>query len=599
MKKPKTTRRKRRIILYGAISLAGLLLGAVLILVARPTAEPYVPGGKIEGITNVLDRGATAFDTGVRFVEVTEQAGIDFIHFYGHRSVQLPEDMGSGVAWGDYNNDGFIDLYICNMAGPLTMSEEQMQSSPAFSRLYRNNGDGTFTDVTGETGSGVRGWGMAAAWADFDGDGDLDLLVTRYGTNVLLRNDDGIFTDVSQTSGIASLPGFWAGASWADYDGDGYLDLYICGYVQYRYNPLDEGKASLQYQASIPFTLNPSSYAPERNLLYRNNRNGTFTELAQEAGVDNPTGRSLVAAWCDFDDDGWPDLYVANDISDNVMYRNLGDGTFQDVSHSAWVADYRGAMGLAVADWDGDTDQDIFVSHWIAQENAFYSNLLYVFGDTSKKGTNIRFMDVADQVGLGQIGLDFIGWGTFFFDYDNDGLPDLFLANGSTFQQAEDQRLLVGMQDQLFLNRGEEEGFFEIGQVSGDFFSQSHVGRGAAFADYDNDGDLDMVVLNHGGRVVLLRNEGGNEQNWLRIRLRGAGGNTAGIGARIEVIVRGDKQVQIVGAQPSYLSQNMIDAHFGLGRETLAEKIRVVFPGGKESLLENVPANQVLTVTEN
>jgi enediyne biosynthesis protein E4 len=599
MKKPKTTRRKRRIILYGAISLAGLLLGAVLILVARPTAEPYVPGGKIEGITNVLDRGATAFDTGVRFVEVTEQAGIDLIHFYGHRSVQLPEDMGSGVAWGDYNNDGFIDLYICNMAGPLTMSEEQMQSSPALSRLYRNNGDGTFTDVTGETGSGVRGWGMAAAWADFDGDGDLDLLVTRYGTNVLLRNDDGIFTDVSQTSGIASLPGFWAGASWADYDGDGYLDLYICGYVQYRYNPLDEGKASLQYQASIPFTLNPSSYAPERNLLYRNNRNGTFTELAQEAGVDNPTGRSLVAAWCDFDDDGWPDLYVANDISDNVMYRNLGDGTFQDVSHSAWVADYRGAMGLAVADWDGDTDQDIFVSHWIAQENAFYSNLLYVFGDTSKKGTNIRFMDVADQVGLGQIGLDFIGWGTFFFDYDNDGLPDLFLANGSTFQQAEDQRLLVGMQDQLFLNRGEEEGFFEIGQVSGDFFSQSHVGRGAAFADYDNDGDLDMVVLNHGGRVVLLRNEGGNEQNWLRIRLRGAGGNTAGIGARIEVIVRGDKQVQIVGAQPSYLSQNMIDAHFGLGRETLAEKIRVVFPGGKESLLENVPANQVLTVTEN
>jgi enediyne biosynthesis protein E4 len=599
LKRPKTTRRKKLMIRYGVLSLAGLSLGAVLILVARPGAEPYVPGGKVEGITSVLDRSTPADHSGTHFVDVTEQAGIDFVHFSGDRSIQLPEDMGSGVAWGDYNNDGFVDLYICNMAGPLTMTEEEMQASPAISRLYRNNGDGTFTDVTEETGAGVQGWSMAAAWADFDGDGDLDLLVTRYGTNVLLRNDNGVFTDVSEESGIGNLPGFWAGASWADYDGDGYLDLYICGYVQYRYNALDAGKASLQYQAAIPFTLNPSSYAPERNLLYRNKQDGTFTELAPQAGVDNPSGRSLVAAWCDFDDDGWPDLYIANDISDNAMYRNLGDGTFQDVSHSAWVADYRGAMGLAIADWDGDTDQDIFVSHWIAQENAFYSNLMFVFGDTSKKGANIRFMDVADQVGLGQIGLDFIGWGTFFFDFDNDGLPDLFLANGSTFQQADDPRLLVGMRDQLFLNRGEEEGFFEIGEVSGEFFSRVHVGRGAAFADYDNDGHLDILVVNHGGRVALLRNEGGNDRNWVRVRLRGAGGNTSGIGARIEVTAGDKKQVQLVGAQPSYLSQNMTDAHFGLGRETQIEQLRVVFPGGKEYRLENLPANQLVTVTED
>jgi enediyne biosynthesis protein E4 len=599
MKRAKTTRRKKRMLHYGALSVAGLFIGAILILVARPTTEPYVPGGKVEGITNVLDRSTLTLDTGVRLVDVTEQAGIDFVHFYGDRSTQLPEDMGSGLAWGDYNNDGFIDLYICNMAGPLTMTEEEMQASPALSRLYRNNGDGTFTDVTEETGAGVQGWAMAAAWADYTGNGYPDLVVTRYGTNVLLRNDGGVFADVSEESGIGNLQGFWAGASWADYDGDGYLDLYICGYVQYRYSPLDAGKASLQYQASLPFTLNPSSYAPERNLLYRNNRDGTFTEVAEQAGVDNPTGRSLVAAWCDFDDDGWPDLYVANDISDNAMYRNMGDGTFQDVSHSAWVADYRGAMGLAIGDWDGDTDQDIFVSHWIAQENAFYTNLMYVFGDTTRKGTIIRFMDIADQIGLGQIGLDYIGWGTFFFDFDNDGLPDLFLANGSTFQQAADPRLLVGMEDQLFLNRGEEDGFYEIGKISGDFFSRLLVGRGAAFADYDNDGDLDIIVLNHGGRVTLLRNEGGNDQNWLQVRLRGGRGNTAGIGARIEIAVRGQKQVQIVGAQPSYLSQNMTDAHFGLGRETTIDQVRVTFPGGKESRLENIPANQLVTLTED
>jgi hypothetical protein len=371
--------------------------------------------------------------------------------------------------------------------------------------------------------------------------------------------------------------------------------------------------------------LNPSSYEPERNLLLRNDGDGTFTDVAKRAGVENLTGRSLSAAWADFDGDGWPDLYVANDISDNVMYLNLGNGRFRDISHPAWVADYRGAMGLAVGDWDGDRDMDIFVTHWMAQENGLYSNLLVTPGsaafaaaggdraeltpvsaspraarrkELSSARPPLRFQDVADLNGVGQIALTYIGWGTSFFDFDNDGQPDLLVVNGSTFQDEMDKTRLVPMRDLLFWNAGALEGFFEVGEVSGEAFRQEHVGRGAACADFDNDGNVDVVIVNHGGPPQLLRNEGNPLHKWLKVRVRGTESNRSGYGVKVEIETEAGAQRQEIGSQPSYLSQNALEAHFGLRTAASVRRVKVWFPSGVVRELNGVAPNQTIVVEE-
>jgi hypothetical protein len=579
-----------------AAGLTAVLAGAGLVLWARPPERAYAPGGPAEDVTRELDRHLPADRPRAVFRDATQESGLTFRHFYGRRSTQLPEDMGSGAAWGDFDGDGHEDLFLVNVAGPLTLSTAERDISPAHNRLYRNNGNGTFADVTETSGLGARMVGMGAAWGDYDSDGSLDLAVTSHGGVHLYRNEgDGRFVEVTREAGLGRFEGFWAGLSWGDYDRDGRVDLYVCGYARYRYRAEDAAKSTLEYHAVSPFTLNPSSYPPERNLLLHNDGRGRFTEVGRRAGVDNPTGRSLSAAWADFDEDGWPDLYVANDVSDNAMFRNRGDGSFEDISNSAWVADYRGAMGLGVADWDGDGDQDIFITHWLAQENALYSNLR-VAPRLPTAGGKLKFMDVADSVGLGQIALDYIGWGTFFFDYDNDGRPDLFAANGSTFQREDDPSKLVPMKDQLFWNAGDERGFFEVGALSGDAIATPRVGRGAAAADYDGDGNLDVVVVNHDAPAVLLRNEGGDGRHWLRVRARVKSGNRFGVGARVRVEAGGRTKSAQIGSQASYLSQNPYDAHFGLGPATVVDRVVVVFPDGTKVERAGVPADQVIDV---
>jgi hypothetical protein len=564
----------------------------------RERPKPYSPGEKIEGITSELERGIPEDYPRVRFTDVAQQAGIKFRHFQATRTTQLPEDMGSGAAWGDYDNDGDLDLYVCDIAGPVAASPDEIAASPGGNRLFRNEGDGAFQDVTAAAGVGYKGISMGAAWADFDNDGDLDLAVTNYGPLLLYRNQpDGTFVDVSRSAGLDKYRGFWAGASWTDDDRDGHADLYVCGYVKYVFKPEFAGKASQQYETVIPFMLNPSSYKPERNLLFHNNGDGTFREVSRRAGVENTTGRSLSAAWADFDGDEWPDLYVANDISDNAMFRNLGNGRFEDVSHSAWVADYRGAMGLAVADYDRDGDLDIFVTHWIAQENAFYWNLR-LSHESGSSPSPFRCTDVADMLGLGQISLQNIGWGTSFFDYDNDGRPDLFAVNGSTFQEESDPTRLVPMKNQLYWQKSPEDGFFEVGAVSGAVFQEFHVGRGAAFADYDNDGDVDVFVINHSDRPLLLRNDGGNKNNWLKVRVQAARSNRSGFGTRVEIQAQGHTQHQEIGSQASYLSQNALEAHFGLAQAGTVDRLRVRFPDGVVREMEQLPVNQTVTVQE-
>jgi tetratricopeptide (TPR) repeat protein len=439
---------------------------------------------------------------------------------------------------------------------------------------------------------------MGVGWGDYDNDGWLDLVVTAYGENALYHNNgDGTFTERALEAGLGGLGRFWAGASWGDYQRDGYLDLHVAGYVQY--DRLAAPRTSSDYDVEEPASINPSAFPPERNLLYRNNGDGTFSEVATKAGVPGRKGRSLEAVWTDFDQDGWPDLYIANDVSDNVLYHNQGDGTFSDISHAARVADYRGAMGIAVGDWDGDSDMDMVVTHWIAQENALYSNRFSEgVGSTEASSSPLRFRDEADRFGLGQIALDYIGFGTSFFDYDNDGRLDLFVANGSTFQQREDPRLLVSMPDQLFWNRGADEGFYDVSSVSGEYFQREYGGRGAALGDYDNDGDVDVFIVNNDGPGILLRNDGGNRNRWLEVRLEGRQSNRSAIGARLRLVAGGNIQVREVGSQGSYLSQNSLTEHFGLGAATRADTLEILWPSGSRQVLVDVAADQVLDVVE-
>ena len=592
------TKRKRRLTV--AIILGGIFISVLIILVIYNSSskKKYVPGEKIEGLTSDLTRELPDGYPKITFKDVTKEAGIEFNHFSGERSIQLPEDMGSGAAWGDYNNDGWQDIFIANFSGPVNLSDEELQNSSAHSKLYKNNQDGTFTDVSAHAGVDLKAWANACAWGDYNNDGWLDLMVSSFGMNYLYKNNgDGTFEEVSQKTGISKYENYWTGIAWGDYDLDGNLDIYICGYVDYQ-SSTNQGTA-LQYNAEVPTSINPSSFKPIRNLLFHNNGNGTFSEIAEKTGVLNENGRSLSAAWCDFDDDGLPDLYVANDVSDNALFRNKGDGTFEDVSYSSFVADYRGAMGIGTGDWDNDGDFDMFITHWIAQENALYSNLMSQINTKDISPSNrIKFMDEADRYGLGQIALQFIGFGTFFFDYNNDSNLDIFITNGSTFQKRDNPKDLIPMHDQILWNRGGKDGFFDVSPVSGTYFNEKYVGRGAAYADFDNDGDLDVFVLNNLGPAKLLRNDGGNNEHWIELKLERKQKNRFAVGAKIRLVSGQVAQVRQVGSQGSYLSQNTLIQHFGLGTQSMVDTLEVTWPGGKKQVLHQLMSNQIITVIE-
>ncbi len=572
---------------------------AIIVAMSWVGGDRYVAGQEEEGITRSLDRSLEKPASGLRFTEATEQAGIRFENFPFERTSQLPEDMGPGAAWGDYDGDGLPDLFLVNFAAPLGVSDADMAASSATDRLYRNRGDGTFEDVTQAAGVGVAHRGMGAAFGDYDADGDEDLFVTSWGRSILWENQgDGTFRDVSERAGL-SAKGFWSGASWADFDLDGDLDLYVCAYVDYIPEPpgTDYARGG---DAENPFTINPSSYSPARNHLYVNRGDGTFDERAAEAGVESALGRSLSAAWSDFDHDGRLDLYVANDVSDNAMYWNRGDGTFQDVSYESLVADYRSSMGIGVGDWDGNLELDLFLTHWVAQENALYSNRTEesrAAGSTAK----FRFRDDADRVGLGQIALDLVGWGTAFVDLDNDGWLDLFVANGSTLQRRDDPSRLVPMDPHLYWNRGPEQGFFEVGAEAGLRTDPPGVGRGAAYADYDGDGDPDLIIMRNGGRARLLRNDSPRASgtgHWIGFKLRARTGHPEAIGARI-VVYAGDRAyLREAAAGPSYLSQNFSDVLVGLGAATRVDRVEIEWPGGQRDAWPYLEVDRLWQIEE-
>ena len=545
-------------------------------------ANAYRPGAANADITESLAHGRPRDAPTPKLTDVTVEAGLaDFVTFAGERTSQLPEDMGPGAAWGDYDNDGDDDLFLVSAGGPLTATPDQW----APSALFENIGSGRFRRVADFPEP--RLIGLGAAWGDVDGDGWIDLIVTGYNALLLYRNERGHFTRDAQ---FPTRSGFWSSAEWGDFDNDGDLDLYVCGYVQYRPDNANRAKASVQAGTAVPYTLNPSSYAPQKNLLFRNDGTGRFVEVARQFGVDNPDGRSLSALWHDFDDDGWLDLYVANDISDNVLYHNV-KGKFEDISQAAWVGDYRGAMGLAAADWNRDGDDDLFITHWLAQENALYDSLLK---DTGR----FTFADGADMAGLGQVALPMVGWGTEFVDFDSDGWLDLVVANGSTLETEHTPKQLVPQNPFLFWNR-RGEFFYDLAPLVPSL-ATPHVARGLAISDFDNDGDMDVLIVGHGERVQLLRNDT-TQRHWIQVVLRARPGGGAparpALGAHTTAHVDGVALRRDL-TSASYLSQSTAVLHFGLGDAQAIDTLDVRWRGGITSSYGPLAANQRWEVVE-
>lgn len=620
--------------LAGAFAVIG---GVIIYFLTRP--QHYNPAEKNSEITSSLSRNLPTDAPTPRLTDVTREAGLgSFRNFSGNRTSQLPEDMGPGAAWGDFDNDGDDDLFLVSAGGPLNFPAEKLLRC----ELYENLGNGKFRRV--ESFPDVRIHGMAAAWGDYDGDGFLDLAISGYNELLLFHNERGTGKFVREAR-FPSRKGFWSGLSWGDYNNDRALDLYVCGYVQYTENDGDRSRSSEQLGMFVPYSLNPASYQPALNLLFRNNGDGTFTEGAKELGVTNPTGRSLGALWHDFDDDGWLDLYVANDVSDNAFFHNVG-GEFEDTGYSAWVADYRSAMGLTAGDYDRDGDDDLFITHWVAQENALYDNLWADFNskrihaspsfaspssltsapsarllpndptnnhvsqetrqpasEGARAGPNkypIRFIDIADRKGLGQIALPFVGWGTEFADFDGDGWLDLIVANGNTIEfEGPAPKRLKPQEPFLFWNR-RGEGFFNLAPLNKSL-SEEHVSRGLAISDFDNDGDLDILIVQLGEGVQLLRNDM-QTGHWLKLRLRSKLKNGAplgfGDGAKVIAHVRGVALRRTVSSA-SYLSQSSRTVHFGLGEAAVVDQLEVRWLGGPTNFFSNLAANTTWEITED
>jgi tetratricopeptide (TPR) repeat protein len=557
------------IILAVAFVLAGTTT-AWLYLSTRP--QPYRPGEDHRNITRNLSGKISEDAPTPALHDATAEAGLDgFVQFAGARSSQLPEDMGSGAAGGDYDNDGDEDLLLVAGGGSLDAARDRY----APTLLYENLGDGTFRRNADFPETRVVG--MGAAWGDYDADGWQDLIVTTYGGLILFHNDVGTLV---RDEGFPDLPGYWSGASWSDYDRDGDLDLYVCGYVRFVPRDADRARATLQYGRSVPYTLNPASYEPERNLLFRNDGDRSFTEVGALLGVDNLRGRSLGALWHDFDDDGWPDLYVANDISDNVLFHN-SHGSFEEISHSAWVADYRGAMGLAAADFDRDGDDDLFVSHWVAQENALYDSQLVQLAARREETAATP----------SSVPLRFVGWGAEFLDLDADGWLDLPVANGSTFETEDSPPRLRPQASFLFWSRQGKQ-LHDLAPLN-DALAAPHVSRGLAVSDYDEDGDLDILIVDNGEGVRLLRNEM-QTGNWIKIRLRsriGVAGETLGRGDGARLIAGvGGAVLRRTVSGASYLSQSSRTVHFGLGEATRIDRLEIRWPDGTSSSFEGLEA---------
>jgi hypothetical protein len=530
-------------------------------------------------------------DPNVVFADITAATGITFSHVSAPEKKYIVESMSGGVGLFDFDKDGWLDVYLVNSPTVATAADR----TAARSGLWRNNHDGTFSDVTERAGVGDPGWGMGVAAGDYDNDGWEDLYVTCFGPNHLFRNNgDGTFTDVTARAGVGDAR--WsAGAAFGDYDNDGKLDLFVANYIDLSLDALPEfGNGKNCVFRGLPVQCGPRGLKGAGDSLYHNNGDGTFTDVSTRAGVADAALRfGMGVAWCDFNQDGRIDLYVANDSGPNYLYRNNGDGTFSDVGLASGTAlsengTEQASMGVTIGDYDHRGRWNILVTNFSDEYNALY-----------RHEKDFLFADASYATRTGKVSLPFVGWGVKFFDYDNDGWLDLMVVNGHVYPQLEKAGLeLTYRQRKLVYRNDRDGGFTEVAKDLGPALASSAVSRGAAFGDLDNDGDIDVVINNLDGPLSVLRNDGGNANNFLVIDLVGRKSNRSAFGARVTVTSGDLVQVDERRSGGSYLSQNDVRLHFGLEKRQKVDRIEVRWPNGAIETLTGVEANRFITITE-
>jgi enediyne biosynthesis protein E4 len=526
---------------------------------------------------------------GIMFRDITQKAGIRFVHnnaAFGKK--YLPETMGPGVAFIDYDNDGWPDIFLVN--GMDWPGHGGKHSTP---KLYHNNHDGTFTDVTHKAGLDIEIFGMGVAVGDYDNDGYDDLFVTAMGQSRLFHNNgNGTFTDVTQKAGLMGPNEFSTSAAWVDYDKDGKLDLVIANYVQWSL----QGDLYCTLDGKSKSYCTPESYKGTSVRLWHNRGDGTFEDATKKAGLSEPTSKTLGIAVLDYDGDGWPDLLFSNDTQPNKLYHNNGNGTFTEKAIVAGVAFSedgvaRAGMGVDAFDYDHSGATSILITNFSNQMLSLYHN----------EGKGL-FVDEAPRSEVGRASLLTLGFGCFFFDYDLDGWPDILIANGhidSDIQRVQ-PNVKYAMPPHLFRNVGRGE-FKEVTKTLGSAFNSPRVGRGAAYADINNDGRLDLLLSTNGGPAYLFQNElnaRGTANKGVRVKLVGTNSNRDGIGAVVKATSGGDTQTQMLRSGSSYLSSSELVLTFGLAQRDQADSVEIRWPSGQIDKLTAVPAGQTITVTE-
>lgn len=529
----------------------------------------------------------------IQFTDVTAQAGIHFKHNSGAFGKKyLPETMGSGVCFLDYDNDGWQDILLVNSMAWPGEDWPGHKTGKSYPALYHNNHDGTFTDVTKQAGLAVEMYGMGCTVGDYDNDGYDDIYITALGSNHLFRNlGNGKFADVTAKAGVAD-PGFSTGAVWVDYDNDGKLDLFVAHYVDWsiatdQYCTLDNKNKSY---------CTPQTYKGQSSTLFHNKGNGTFENVTKKAGLYDPTSKSLGIALLDYDNDGWMDLFVSNDTEPNKLYRNNHNGTFTNVAVAAGVAyseagTVRAGMGTDAADYDNSGWQSLVIGNFTNEGMALYHN----------DGSGL-FTDEAPATGIARVSTKSLTFGTFFFDYDLDGLQDILAINGHVSDDISvvQPNVKYAQPPHLFRNLGNNK-FEEMTNKLGAALQKPIVGRGAAYADFDNDGDLDLLIMANNGPARLLRNDNGNQNDMLRVKMVGTKSNRDGIGAKVTVTTStGVHLSRMVKTGSSYLSQSELPLTFGLGRPSgKTVSIEIVWPSGHRDSISSVKPNQFITVQES
>jgi hypothetical protein len=526
------------------------------------------------------------------FVDVTLRLGINFQYRAAHTSRKyLLETMGAGVALFDYDNDGRLDIFLVNGAPLKDPTPKgtipQKTDSQYWNRLYHQKPDGTFEDVTEKAGLQGAGYGMGVAVGDYDNDGFDDLYVTAFGGNKLYHNNgNGTFTDVTQKAGVAGS-GWSTGAAWVDLDGDGFLDLVVLRYLDWDFDDIWCGEHK---EGSREF-CHPDHFKPVSPLVFRNNRDGTFTEIAKRVGLSKP-GKGLGVAIADYDREGHIDLFIANDSMPEFLHHNKGEGTFEDVGLASGVAvdidgrTYAG-MGVDFADYNNDGWPDIVVTDLANQRYALYQNN----GDGS-------FSYTSQSAGIGQMTLSHSGWGVRFLDFDNDGWKDLLVAQGHDLDTVELNSPNLRYREPMLLARNTGHGFVDVSAQSGSVFHQPWVARGMAIGDVDNDGRLDAVVTTNDGSVHILHNQTSTQNHWILLNLIGHQSNRDGIGAEVTIVTNAGSQYATVSTAGSYLSSGDKRVHFGLGQESVVARIEIRWPSGIKQTLNNISADQILSIDE-